>query len=222
MQDVGERVVAALDDGRNLGLVKLTAFMATGWQTDPLPRVGSVTWGGLRLCSESQAKLARWIRDSGGHRSGAVPRLIDSKRTRVQTIMRALASAKRRDVARTGRRIAGFGEVRSLIAGGESMEADTQQVVREFLDLSAHEKEEAREAIEKAGGLPAPTGRVGDALWLIVVSAFVIVLVGGGWLLYDMSKNGQDTSVILPIITTVLGALVGLMAPSPVQEKNRR
>jgi hypothetical protein len=60
---------------------------------------------------------------------------------------------------------------------------------------------------------------VANALWLIVVSAFVIVLVGGGWLLYDMSKNEQDTSVILPIITTVLGALVGLMAPSPVQGK---
>jgi hypothetical protein len=60
---------------------------------------------------------------------------------------------------------------------------------------------------------------VGNALWLIVVTAFVIVLVAGSYLLYDMSKNGQDTSVILPIITTVLGALVGLMAPSPVQGK---
>jgi hypothetical protein len=105
--------------------------------------------------------------------------------------------------------------------------ADTQQVVREFLDLSAEEKREAKEALERAGELapkaippPAeggPSTGVASALWVIVVSAFVIVLVGGGWLLYDMSKNEQDTSVILPIITTVLGALVGLMAPSPVQ-----
>jgi hypothetical protein len=53
----------------------------------------------------------------------------------------------------------------------------------------------------------------------MIVTAFVVVLLGGGYLLYDMSKNEQDTSVILPIITTVLGALVGLMAPSPVQAK---
>jgi hypothetical protein len=107
--------------------------------------------------------------------------------------------------------------------------ADTQQVVREFLDLSAEEKREAKEALERAGELApqaiplppegGPSTGVASALWVIVVSAFVIVLVGGGWLLYDMSKNEQDTSVILPIITTVLGALVGLMAPSPVQGK---
>ena len=40
--------------------------------------------------------------------------------------------------------------------------ADTQQVVREFLDLSVEEKEQAKEA-----------------------TAFVVVLVGGGSLLYD-------------------------------------
>jgi hypothetical protein len=107
--------------------------------------------------------------------------------------------------------------------------ADTQQVVREFLDLSAEEKREAKEALERAGELApqaipspkegGPSTGVANVLWVIVVSAFVIVLVGGGWLLYDMSKNEQDTSVILPIITTVLGALVGLMAPSPVQGK---
>jgi hypothetical protein len=107
--------------------------------------------------------------------------------------------------------------------------ADTQQVVREFLDLSAEEKRQAKEALERAGELApqsiprpdvgGPSTGVANALWVIVVAAFVIVLVGGGWLLYDMSKNGQDTSVILPITTTVLGALVGLMAPSPVQGK---
>jgi hypothetical protein len=103
--------------------------------------------------------------------------------------------------------------------------ADTQQVVREFLDLSVEERRQAKEALERAGELaqpqempPAGQG-VTNVLWVMIVSAFVIVLLGGGFLLYDMSKNQQDTSVILPIITTVLGALVGLMAPSPVQGK---
>lgn len=36
-------------------------------------------------------------------------------------------------------------------------------------------------------------------------------------MLYVMTKDEIDTSVIVPIITTVLGALVGLLAPSPVQ-----
>lgn len=99
------------------------------------------------------------------------------------------------------------------------MEADTKQVVREFLDLSVDEKEEAKDALERAGGLGNASEGVVNTLWVMIVGAFVIVLLGGGYLLYDMSKNEQDTSVIVPIITTVLGALVGLMAPSPVQGK---
>jgi hypothetical protein len=114
--------------------------------------------------------------------------------------------------------------------------ADSQQVVREFLDLSVEEKREAKEALARAGELAQPQmltqpeampeampeagPGVTNILWVMIVTTFVIVLLGGGYLLYDMSKNGQDTSVILPIITTVLGALVGLMAPSPVQ-RNR-
>jgi hypothetical protein len=110
--------------------------------------------------------------------------------------------------------------------------ADSQQVVREFLDLSVEEKREAKEALARAGELaqpqmlaqpeaiPEPGPGVTNILWVLIVTTFVIVLLGGGYLLYDMSKNAQDTSVILPIITTVLGALVGLMAPSPVQ-RNR-
>jgi flagellar basal body-associated protein FliL len=93
--------------------------------------------------------------------------------------------------------------------------ADTQQVVREFLDLSVEEKREAKEAL----GMKEASEGVTNILWVMIVTAFVVVLLGGGYLLYDMSKNEQDTSVILPIITTVLGALVGLMAPSPVQAK---
>ena len=99
------------------------------------------------------------------------------------------------------------------------MEADTQQVVREYLDLSAEEKRVAKEALERSGAIPPPSDTWSNILWLMIVTAFVVVLVGGSFLLYDMSKNEQDTSVILPIITTVLGALVGLMAPSPVQGK---
>jgi hypothetical protein len=34
--------------------------------------------------------------------------------------------------------------------------ADTQQVVREFLDLSVEEKREAKQALARAGELPAP------------------------------------------------------------------
>jgi hypothetical protein len=68
--------------------------------------------------------------------------------------------------------------------------ADTQQVVREFLDLSVEEKREAKEAL---GMKEASEGT--NILWVMIVTAFVIVLLGGGYLLYDMSKNEQDTSV---------------------------
>jgi hypothetical protein len=54
---------------------------------------------------------------------------------------------------------------------------------------------------------------------LIVVSAFVVLLVGGAYLLFVLVQDGDSTEVIAPIVTGALGVLAGLLAPSPVAGK---
>jgi hypothetical protein len=46
---------------------------------------------------------------------------------------------------------------------------------------------------KEALGMKEASEGVTNILWVMIVTAFVVVLLGGGYLLYDMSKNEQDT-----------------------------
>ena len=95
-------------------------------------------------------------------------------------------------------------------------EQDQTQVVTEGLRSLP---EPARREVAEGTGWAPPTGTWGNIIWLILISSFCLILVGGGYLLYVMSRDHIDTAVVAPVITTVLGALVGLLAPSPVQQR---
>jgi predicted permease len=65
---------------------------------------------------------------------------------------------------------------------------------------------------------PPPQSLVGP-IWLIIVVAFVILLVGGFGGVAFMTYIGKDPKDILPVVTAALGVLAGLLAPSPVAGK---
>jgi hypothetical protein len=73
------------------------------------------------------------------------------------------------------------------------------------------------------GQLPAPDSAVTDRIWLIVILAFAVVLVGSFLTLavstFLTSKNEVDLQIILTIFTTVTGFLAGLFTTSPAQAK---
>src|SRR5947199_10153179 len=73
------------------------------------------------------------------------------------------------------------------------------------------------------GHLPAPASDVTDKIWLIVIIAFAVVLVGSFLTLavstFLVSKNEVDLQIILTIFTTVTGFLAGLFTTSPFQAK---
>lgn len=90
------------------------------------------------------------------------------------------------------------------------MDAEVQAVVDSAKNLSA-----AQQA-QLVRSLPNPSQSVAGTLWLMIVGALIVLLIGGVGLLYLLTDNGKSTDVILPIVTSSLTALVGLLAPSPV------
>ena len=92
-------------------------------------------------------------------------------------------------------------------------------VIQAYADLPDPEKEKVNKVVSGLPALPAPPSPYIGPLWILVVLAFVIVLIGGTWLLYDLIQDGKATEVIVPIVTASLGVLAGLLAPSPVANK---
>jgi hypothetical protein len=93
--------------------------------------------------------------------------------------------------------------------------SDAGEVVQNFDRLPEAEQQKVAAEI-RARSLPDPPTSYVGPLWLIVVSAFAIVMVGGGFLLYLLSNGDKSTEVVGPIVTGALGVLAGLLAPSPV------
>lgn len=76
-----------------------------------------------------------------------------------------------------------------------------------------------------APAMGAPTQRARDRLWLIVVTAFALVLVGGfGTLALGVfrtpAENGVKPELILTTFTSVVGFLAGLFVPSPTNRND--
>jgi hypothetical protein len=93
--------------------------------------------------------------------------------------------------------------------------ATAEDVVSSWEALPDDEKLKANAAIAVRPLPQAPTGVVGT-LWIMVVGTLCIVLIAGGVGLYFLSRDNISTEVLLPIVTSALTALVGLLAPSPV------
>jgi uncharacterized integral membrane protein len=93
------------------------------------------------------------------------------------------------------------------------MEPEAQAVANQFQGLTAAQQKQVVRSLADPGQSTANT------LWLMIVGGLIVLLLGGVGLLYLQIDNGKDTSVILPLVTAALTAIVGLLAPSPVAGK---
>jgi mannose/fructose/N-acetylgalactosamine-specific phosphotransferase system component IID len=74
--------------------------------------------------------------------------------------------------------------------------------------------------------LPEPGKRANDAIWLIIVCAFALVMVWSGYVLGSTVTTKLEagtayvtkSETILTLFTTVVGFLAGLLVPSPVKK----
>ena len=89
-----------------------------------------------------------------------------------------------------------------------------------FLSLPKHDQKTiARE------GLGSPSGATRNAIWLIIVISFAIVLLGSAALLgaavfWETKANATyfaKIETIVTVFTSVLAFLSGLLAPSPIK-----
>jgi len=94
--------------------------------------------------------------------------------------------------------------------------AQAAEVLQAFEDLPDPEKKKAAAAIAASRPLPPPPEQVVGPIWLITVSAFVVLMIGGALMLYLLVQDDKSTEVIGPLVTGALGVLAGLLAPSPV------
>jgi hypothetical protein len=107
----------------------------------------------------------------------------------------------------------------------------TAEALQSFLE-NKNEEEKTKaiktinSAVEAAGvtAVGKPSMKMRDKLWLIVVIAFAIVLIGSfATLAFGVFVNAQGKvtpELILTMFTSVVGFLAGLFVPSPLQNSN--
>lgn len=83
--------------------------------------------------------------------------------------------------------------------------------------LAGMSQEERKEVIRISGGILQPSRKVSDAIWLLVVGAFAVVLLAAFIVLAIVVVGGKEAPVLLTVFTTAAGFLAGLLAPSPVK-----
>jgi hypothetical protein len=100
--------------------------------------------------------------------------------------------------------------------------ATAEEVVQQYWQLPAPERAKAALEIQASQQLPPPPQPYVGILWLMVVGTFVVLLIGGTFLLYLLVRDNVNTEVIAPLVTGALGVLAGLLAPSPVRDSSGR
>jgi hypothetical protein len=57
----------------------------------------------------------------------------------------------------------------------------------------------------------------------MIVGALVVLVLGGALAIYQMESQNPalDSKVVVGMVTTALGALIGLIAPSPVTQSGK-
>ncbi len=86
------------------------------------------------------------------------------------------------------------------------------------IEAAAGLSSEDKEAVSRAV-LPLPPPDTTAKIWLVVVLAFVIVFVGSFFTLAFFLYNGKATDNLFTAFTTVSAFLAGLLAPSPVANR---
>jgi hypothetical protein len=109
---------------------------------------------------------------------------------------------------------------------------DEAQTVEEIRDLDTSVKkevaiealshlspQEGAEAVRQSGLAPPGQG-TSNIVWMMIVAAFCLVLIGGGYTLMRIAlghaAEGFNPELMVAVITLSAGFLTGLLTPSPI------
>lgn len=103
-----------------------------------------------------------------------------------------------------------FGRARKKVDAVERVATATQ-------GLSSEAQAEAMKAV-----VDSPAQRTTDLLWLIFVPGLFILTIFFGGMVYELirdEKTATDPALLRPILSFVIGSLVGVFLPTPVAKK---
>ncbi len=94
------------------------------------------------------------------------------------------------------------------------MAATVQEVRAQVDQLSATERQEL------ANFLPPPVNEQLGRVWYLLITVLFIGAVLSGYAAYNLytGNNAESGAIFLAITTTIVGGLIGLLAPSPAQK----
>jgi hypothetical protein len=87
-----------------------------------------------------------------------------------------------------------------------------ESVIDDYNGLSAEQKTEFANSV-----FGKPSKWVTNVLWILVMLILGGVIFVGGW--YGITKTGSDETALYGFVGTALGAIVGVLAPSPIEKK---
>jgi hypothetical protein len=61
-----------------------------------------------------------------------------------------------------------------------------------------------------------PTGAALNVVWYIVLITLAVVIVGGMLIIWSLTREGNSAEVFVGFVGAALGALIGLIAPTPL------
>lgn len=65
--------------------------------------------------------------------------------------------------------------------------------------------------------LPPPPPPGLTKVWLMVLTTLAIVVIGGMLIIWSLVADGKEADIFVGFVGAALGALIGLIAPSPTQ-----
>jgi hypothetical protein len=89
---------------------------------------------------------------------------------------------------------------------------NVDELVKRYRSLSAAEQ------VAVSNLLPPPSGGALSTVWIIIVSCLALSVLGFGYLGYQLILQKADATAIVALASTALGALIGLLAPSPAKK----
>lgn len=109
--------------------------------------------------------------------------------------------------------------VKTALASPETLEALKNKPIETLKSLA----QDATQSLPRA--LPPPDSLTNNFIWVIVVLAFAIVMLGSAYVLASTVTTKVEANVsyitkgetILTLFTTVVAFLAGLLSPSPLK-----
>ena len=95
----------------------------------------------------------------------------------------------------------------------QGLEAGQQEEVVQAAIKNLPEPQRRQVIGAAAAALGNPSGAATDRLWFMVMGILAVVIVGGGWMAATL--DGSDEAALYGFVGLALGAVVGLLAPSP-------